>query len=197
MIFHMRAVHAEKGDAGWILFLPVNKILSKKIVKILVDMPEDYCSSLGKRSWWVTMDGEEHVRDVVEWCAPENSGFCADCVDGEDCDFWWSRRMKEPWVNYRERDPKDSEDAASFDEEIREQADKAAHNVINDFLNGAFRQPHLEGAAHTLGVTWPCTKDQVTDAFRAAALRCHPDRGGSNEAMVAVTKARDTLLAAM
>lgn len=37
----------------------------------------------------------------------------------------------------------------------------------------------------------------LRDAYRAAALRCHPDRGGSNEAMVAVNQAYEQLHAAI
>jgi len=37
----------------------------------------------------------------------------------------------------------------------------------------------------------------LREAYRAAALRCHPDRGGSNEAMVAVNRAYEQLHAAI
>lgn len=49
-------------------------------------------------------------------------------------------------------------------------------------------------AARVLGISWPATRAEVVKAFRAAAVRVHPDLGGTDEAMRAVIEARDTLL---
>jgi hypothetical protein len=32
-----------------------------------------------------------------------------------------------------------------------------------------------------LGLTWPCTRHEVQQAFRRQAKAAHPDRGGTNE----------------
>lgn len=55
----------------------------------------------------------------------------------------------------------------------------------------------LEQAAAVLGLTWPCTKEELNVAFKKAALQAHPDRGGSTEAMAALNNARDTLSKAL
>lgn len=55
----------------------------------------------------------------------------------------------------------------------------------------------LEEAAMLLGLTWPCTKDELNIAFKAAALKAHPDRGGSTEAMAKLNNAREILLKAL
>jgi len=58
------------------------------------------------------------------------------------------------------------------------------------------REERLAAAAQTLGITWPASREQVKKAFRASALRSHPDTGGTNEGMKAVIEARDILLRA-
>ena len=40
-----------------------------------------------------------------------------------------------------------------------------------------------------LGIAQNATLDEITQAYRLAAMRCHPDRGGSHEAMIAVNEA--------
>jgi hypothetical protein len=49
-------------------------------------------------------------------------------------------------------------------------------------------------AARTLGLPWPCTRDDVVTAFRVAALSAHPDRGGRAEDMIRVVEARNRLM---
>lgn len=48
-------------------------------------------------------------------------------------------------------------------------------------------------ALDTLGITWPTTPDELKKAYRSAAFRNHPDRGGSHATMVAVNNAYDML----
>lgn len=45
-----------------------------------------------------------------------------------------------------------------------------------------------------LGVGKDATPEDIKKAYRSAALRFHPDRGGSHELMVLVNRAADTLL---
>lgn len=45
-----------------------------------------------------------------------------------------------------------------------------------------------------LGLTFPSTVAEIQAAYRRLAVEAHPDRGGSNEAMAALTRARATAL---
>jgi len=56
---------------------------------------------------------------------------------------------------------------------------------------------HIADALRELSVSWPYTSEDVRAAFKEAALRRHPDRGGSEEAMRRAVEARDTLLRAI
>ena len=50
----------------------------------------------------------------------------------------------------------------------------------------------------TLGLTFPCTHEDVRRTFKRRALDTHPDRpGGSHEAFLAVRAARDEAFAAL
>jgi len=53
--------------------------------------------------------------------------------------------------------------------------------------------PDVLEAASLLGLSMPIGKAQLESAFKAAALRAHPDRGGNAESMKRVTSARETL----
>lgn len=57
------------------------------------------------------------------------------------------------------------------------------------------REERLSAAAHTLGITWPTTKDQIKLAFVKAVMKAHPDMGGTDAAFIRVKQARDTLTA--
>lgn len=59
------------------------------------------------------------------------------------------------------------------------------------------REERLSSAARTLGITWPASKEQVKKAFAKAAMKTHPDLGGSDAAFIAVKQARDVLNAAV
>jgi len=52
-------------------------------------------------------------------------------------------------------------------------------------------------SATVLGLSWPCTKEQLTVAFKKAALAAHPDRGGSTEQMARINGAREVLAKAL
>jgi curved DNA-binding protein CbpA len=46
-----------------------------------------------------------------------------------------------------------------------------------------------------LGLAWPCTQQDVKQAFRSQAKTAHPDAGGSNEAFQTLYKAYQEALA--
>lgn len=54
----------------------------------------------------------------------------------------------------------------------------------------------LGAHAAALGIAWPATRADVARAFRRAALRCHPDLGGTDVGMRVVLAAREALLVA-
>ena len=58
------------------------------------------------------------------------------------------------------------------------------------------REQRIEAAAKTLGLVWPASRAQITKSFRIAALKAHPDLGGTDASMRAVIEARDVLLKA-
>ena len=78
---------------------------------------------------------------------------------------------------------------------------------VRDVLNNRFRQPvspppipqikptkmNAQEAAAVLGVGLPCSESQLKAAFKRAALKAHPDRGGSDEAMAKINVAMEVL----
>ncbi len=48
---------------------------------------------------------------------------------------------------------------------------------------------HHTTCVSTLGLLWPCTEQDVRQAFRARAKALHPDMGGSSEAFQALYQA--------
>jgi hypothetical protein len=94
--------------------------------------------------------------------------------------------------------------SAAYQEQLRRQA------IIEEFFRAcrAARyatgiDPHAFGQRSTspsptqsapacvtlLGLAWPCTQQDVKQAFRSQAKTVHPDAGGSNEAFQALYKA--------
>jgi hypothetical protein len=53
--------------------------------------------------------------------------------------------------------------------------------------------PCAAEALELLGLSWPCTAEDVTAAYRKRSLEAHPDRGGSKEAMQAINEAHHRL----
>lgn len=53
------------------------------------------------------------------------------------------------------------------------------------------RRPHWTAV---LGTSLPCTVDEARSAFRAQALKLHPDRGGSDRAFIRLRAAYDRAL---
>ena len=48
-------------------------------------------------------------------------------------------------------------------------------------------------SAEVLGLPWPCTREELTAAWRRAASAAHPDAGGSTAAFVVAKNAYDDL----
>lgn len=71
---------------------------------------------------------------------------------------------------------------------------RSGYDDVEDIPPPRRSDTDLRDAARLLGISWPATRDEIIKAFRRAALRHHPDVGGSDAAMVAVVEARRVLL---
>ena len=60
---------------------------------------------------------------------------------------------------------------------------------------GSSRQRDLAKAARLLQVSPAASPDEIRAAYRRLATEMHPDRGGSDARLAALTEARDLLLA--
>lgn len=91
---------------------------------------------------------------------------------------------------------------AEHEQLVRERAAQWAHDFFRDHpeFRGGLRPLHEFVVpppwAALLDLSWPayCEAD-VAKAFRARAFEQHPDRGGSHDAFVALSRARDAALA--
>lgn len=150
--------------------------------------------------------------------------FCTDCAGSAPCEDWvqalgerW-RRMEEERVQREEESARwRAMREAEREEERRRERDyrneRARAAASGDFWN-AWREeepmpsnrtkprsgarggpdPAVAAAAKHLDVKLPLKRPDLVRAFRKAALRDHPDTGGSDAAMQATLKARETLL---
>jgi hypothetical protein len=120
---------------------------------------------------------------------------CAACWGGAPCDAWVAgvaerferarqsnpRAWAEAW-RARDRHRAPEPDTPGRDEPRRQERPSAAD-----------RDRRGRAAASELGVAWPCTRAAVARAFVAAALRAHPDHGGTDDAMRRLLEARAEL----
>lgn len=73
-------------------------------------------------------------------------------------------------------------------------------HIVRQTFKGFVALPAPEGAKpwrEVLGLSGPVTADQVKAAYRERAQSAHPDKGGSKDAMAALTRARDEALASI
>lgn len=72
-----------------------------------------------------------------------------------------------------------------------------ANPSVDEWLDAALGGSKYREAAKKLGLKWPCTSDELKVAWRAAASRLHPDKGGSEAAFKAASNAHDDLKRAL
>ena len=65
-----------------------------------------------------------------------------------------------------------------------------------ELLAGPDRSGEVARARALLGVGRFATRNEIVEAHRRLVARVHPDRGGTNQEVVAATAARDLLLRA-
>jgi hypothetical protein len=100
---------------------------------------------------------------------------------------------------------RETQGSAAYQEQLRRQA------IIEEFFRACRVARHTTGidlhsfgqrstspapaCVTLLGLAWPCTQQDVKQAFRVQAKTAHPDAGGSNEAFQALYKAYQEALA--
>lgn len=148
----------------------------------------------GFRGWLVPNDLED-----VLWAAVHNVGYqneiCEQCLhDAMPCDDW-IRVVTERFERARRqiasfRDEPRGWSAPGYERvEPKEKPKKPSKEELKRKKEDAKKK-----AAKTLEVEWPCEREAITRAFRKAAMKAHPDLGGTDAAMRDVLEARDVLL---
>jgi hypothetical protein len=79
----------------------------------------------------------------------------------------------------------------------RERPSNGPGNDPSDATDRDIGPASLDEAAELLGLTGKATADEIRNAFRRAMKSAHPDQGGSDAAVRALTRARDMLLEAI
>jgi hypothetical protein len=148
--------------------------------------------------WFVSQDYTVELREILaDVHRGDEIKFCERCEQSLPCSDAWSRRMLDG-AGFFVGDAR--EDAQVFDDIEEMLAWFDTHKPppsANPF--GTTRPADVmtsAEAAKLLGVTLPTTNEQVDAAFKQAAFKNHPDRGGSNEAMAKIIQARAALRSA-
>jgi len=206
MLLHMLSAEGEEGEALWLLNAPKT---SKKLSGALADLDEDeFYRDPSIKSWVLSDDARESLIDsLLEHGDVET---CSLCEAGIACEVWDGIELTDKKED--DDDPpmpapkrggggKGKPRTKPFDPWAEMEAffTRFASDFAAASASGGAASPQAaaamtpEQAAVLLGVTLPVTKDVLDRAFRVAALKSHPDRGGSNEAMMRVVQARAVL----
>lgn len=206
---HALPVFAATREPGWLVLTGKKKT---EVSKFFHTINPDFCSwEAPVKSWFIHHDRFNDAVDAIEYGMADPSGllFCQDCMEARPCDKWATI----PKLDYEFREGDDAEYHEEPDAPPPPtEQEPVGEDVVEDFIRGAFRffegvkKDHRERvsvptaagmtvkeAAAVLGVKWPCSKEEVLVAFRKAALKAHPDRGGSDVAMARVNRAREVL----
>lgn len=100
--------------------------------------------------------------------------WCIPCQKGKPCDVWNINRLIE-----------EGYELPSSGRKRRQRRAFVEIAVVDDRAK----------AAEILGLTSGASKAEIQTAFRALALKAHPDQGGSDQQMRSLLEARDILLA--
>jgi DnaJ domain len=197
-----------KPDQACYLFL--SKRTPKKLKAILSTItPIKREKAL--KSWSIP---DEYVDMVVAVLTSDKSGnantnLCVACANGKPCDVWEDLPLGDGFAEDRVRDKDRKQDV--FDEAVDLFADLFGDDsLINNarqwaqkLFGGAGAPPVMPAvavgmskldAALILGVTIPVSQPELTKAFKTAAMKYHPDKGGTDEQMRKIIQARDVLM---
>lgn len=161
--------------------------------------------------WLVPLEGENLLFSAIAASCGTGT-ICQECLHGGPCDDWIrivSRRFETAKQNAlaiaRTTGPgwrapgyhpvEDRRRASAYEETRAYEPPPRPRRKRPDPV--ILRESKEQLAAKVLGLTWPATKSDVTKAFRKAAMKSHPDLGGTDAAMREVNAARETLLEAI
>ncbi len=198
----MVPVFALTDEPGWIILTGKKKA---KIARLFVDLDKEKSSwEAPVKSWFVHHEKIGDAIGMLETAAkPTPIAFCQECSSGKACSAW--EGISDGGFLFREQSDVAPPDRSTVDPEDapREPDTEFFAKFLRDFFGPAskFRSHNVpapqgmppEQAAQALGIPWPCTWEQLTKAFRTAAMKAHPDHGGSTEEMARINLAREVL----
>jgi len=156
-------------------------------------------------AWWVHEDFLDETTIAVERALhPHTVAYCDDCLAGDSCNRWDEDEIESAKyviesVSVRPEDQQDQKNYDDFFADMEKRAREFFEQYQRVRANAQQTRPDdIAQAASVLGVKWPGpTHDEVIKAFRKKAMECHPDRGGTEEAMKKVLNARAVIDRAM
>lgn len=121
-----------------------------------------------------------------------------DAIQAHLANYKWQQLVYEYLLDMeakaaKRRQEQPQEELRRKEEEQRRLWEEAYKRARQERLWEQLRQASYAEDFATLGVSVAASWDEVQRAYRSAALRHHPDRGGSHEVMVAINQAFDRL----
>jgi hypothetical protein len=177
------------SEPGWIIRARHERH-RKKLGRLLrSSLPAD-AYSLHGTTWFVSDECVIELREILaDVYRDDEIKFCPACERSDPCASVWNlKTLGDAGFSVGEK----REKMPLFDslEELLEWVEQ--HPLPPSVRPGAAQMSKAD-AARLLGVTLPATPEEIDAAFKQAALRHHPDRGGSTEMMAKVIQARDAL----
>lgn len=204
---HMVPVFALTDEPGWIILTGKKKA---KIARLFAGLDKEKSSwEAPVKSWFVHHEKIGDAIGMLESAAkPATIAFCQECSNGKACSAW--EGISDGGFLFREQNDVAPPDRTTTVPENPEDVPiEPEPSFWTEFLRVFFgpasrfrpqqqNQPMPQGmppeqAAQALGIPWPCTWEQLTVAFRVAAMKAHPDHGGSTEEMAKINLAREVL----
>jgi flagellar biosynthesis GTPase FlhF len=158
----------------------------------------------GRGGWWVAYGALGQVGHLFE-----NYQEARDALEREHWQRYEQqlREARERFAHEQERGPREEfarqqqQERAERERRRREQADEERRRADEQQRKTPKREEvklpkTLEEALAVLHLSPPITASAIRRAYRAQALKCHPDRGGSHAAMVEINAAYEIALAA-
>ncbi len=176
----------DTGEMGYLFLAPRT---AKPLKNIFKRRRSEVSREPRLKSWFIP---DTEIDGVVAAIKIDNKSFllCEECLGNEYCPAW----PKDP---YQDFGPGDG--FAGKARDVYEEGMRLLEEFFGRFNRPKFVPPTASGtmsrteAAMVLSVSEDCTLDELNKAFKEAAMRSHPDRGGSNEAMAKAVEARSVL----